>query len=138
MPGREDVRLLLEEAMREEGWTGGRMEERRRAEERRAQRFSKRKALQESVGKILDIGSTWWGDLDADAFSDASDNEDDSMSDDDKVFVSNVLFHVCLECIISRVLTPRPLPRTTLQCWCSRLTHYPIYFKPSLSTSSQG
>ena len=30
LPGREDVRLLLEEAMREQGWTGGRMEERRK------------------------------------------------------------------------------------------------------------
>ena len=30
VPGREDVALLLEEAMREAGWKGGRMEEQRR------------------------------------------------------------------------------------------------------------
>lgn len=75
--------------MREKGWTGGRMEERRRAEERRSGRLSKRKALQENVGRILDIGPSWWGDVDADSFSDTSDDEDDAMSDDDKVFVSN-------------------------------------------------
>ncbi|KAH9974958.1 hypothetical protein BGW80DRAFT_1457911 [Lactifluus volemus] len=35
MPGRQDVSILLGEAMRGEGWTGGRMEEQRRQEERR-------------------------------------------------------------------------------------------------------
>lgn len=90
VPGREDVRLLLEEAMREQGWTGGRMEEHRRAQERRMERLSKRKAVQENVGRILDIGPAWWGDIDADSYSDISDDEDEAMSEDDKVFVSLV------------------------------------------------
>ncbi|GJE85707.1 DIL domain-containing protein [Phanerochaete sordida] len=86
MPGREDMRVLLEEAMREQGWTGGRMEERRRADERKMELFSKFIALQESVGRILDVGPAWWGDADADSFSDTSDDEDEAMPDEEKIF----------------------------------------------------
>ena len=95
MPGREDMRVLLEEAMREQGWTGGRMEERRRADERKLELFLKSKALQESVGRILDVGPAWWGDADADSFSDTSDDEDEEMLDEEKIFVSISLLLTC-------------------------------------------
>lgn len=102
LPGREDVRLLLEEAMREEGWTGGRMEERRRAFEKKEQRLAKLKALQQSVGRILDITPSWWGELDADSYSDTSDDEDDAMSDDNDVYVSSPI------CCSTYCLTTEP------------------------------
>jgi hypothetical protein len=88
LPDRDDVRLLLEEAMREEGWTGTRMDERRRAAERKAQRLAKRQALQQNIGKVLDIGPSWWGELDLDSLSDSSDDEEDTASEDSEIFVS--------------------------------------------------
>lgn len=88
LPGREDVRLLLEEAMRGEGWTGGRMEERRRNLEKKALQVSNLRTLQESVGRILDIAPSWWGELDEDSLSDTSDDEDDASPEDSDVFVS--------------------------------------------------
>lgn len=86
LPGREDVRVLLEEAMRGEGWTGGRMEERRKTLEKKALQLSKRKTVQQNIGKVLDIGSFWWGEQDEDSLSDVSDDEDDTMSDSSDVF----------------------------------------------------
>ena len=62
MPGRQDVALLLGEAMRGEGWTGGRMEEQRRQLERRAERERRRERVRENVGKVLPIAPQWWGD----------------------------------------------------------------------------
>lgn len=88
LPGREDVRLLLEEAMRGEGWTGGRMEERRRNLEKKALQVSNLRTLRESVGRILDIAPSWWGELDEDSLSDTSDDEDDASPEDSDVFVS--------------------------------------------------
>ena len=80
VPGREDVALLLEEAMRERGWTGGRMENRRRILENRALRIRKRKEVQESIGKILGISARWWGDNDSEfMFNDTEDDEDEDL-----------------------------------------------------------
>lgn len=104
VPGREDVRLLLEEAMREQGWTGGRMEERRRVEERRVQRLVKRKALQENVGKVLDIGPGWWGEADSDSYSETSDDDDEAMSEEDKLFTPSPDYTTML------VFAPHSLP----------------------------
>ena len=70
IPGRETVALLLEEAMRTEGWTGGRMEERRKALEERTTRLKKRNAVRESINQTLGFDSTWWGESESDADSD--------------------------------------------------------------------
>lgn len=88
LPGREDVALLLEEAMREKGWTGGRMEDRRRVFEKRVNRVRKRKELQENIGKVLGISPRWWGDLDAELLYDVADDEDDEDMGELDVFVS--------------------------------------------------
>ncbi|KAI0348366.1 hypothetical protein BDW22DRAFT_1385642 [Trametopsis cervina] len=76
LPGREDVRLLLEEGMRERGWQGGRMEERRRAQDRQDHRIQSRRALQAQLTKILDVDPRWWGDH-------AFDDDLDDPSDDE-------------------------------------------------------
>ncbi|KAI0721376.1 DIL domain-containing protein [Cerioporus squamosus] len=64
VPGREDVALLLEEAMREAGWKGGRMEEQRRIFEKRMRRLGKRRNVQEDIERVLGISPRWWGDED--------------------------------------------------------------------------
>ena len=62
VPGREDVALILQEAMRGEGWKGGRMEEQRRLLERRSRRMGKRKNVQLDIEKVLGISPRWWGE----------------------------------------------------------------------------
>ncbi|KAH7910885.1 DIL domain-containing protein [Hygrophoropsis aurantiaca] len=78
MPGREDIALLLEAAMRGEGWTGGRMEERRRVLDERLKRKGKRKIIQENVSKILGVQPQWW------KTEDSANSSTDSGSDDDE------------------------------------------------------
>ncbi|KAF8807314.1 hypothetical protein BYT27DRAFT_7255935 [Phlegmacium glaucopus] len=74
LPGKEDVALLLEEAMRGQGWAGGRMEQKRRLFDQRMKKKGKRKTIREDIGKTLGIGSDWWG---KDSESDESDSDDD-------------------------------------------------------------
>lgn len=81
MPGRQDVALLLGEAMRGEGWTGGRMEEQRRQLERSAARQRRRERVREDVGKVLSIAPQWWGDDEWQAIASESD-EDESEGEE--------------------------------------------------------
>ncbi|GBE77775.1 hypothetical protein SCP_0106570 [Sparassis crispa] len=76
VPGREDVALLLEEAMREAGWKGGRMEQQRRSFEQRRRRLGKKKSVQNDIEKVLGISPRWWGHTEYDVFADLSDEED--------------------------------------------------------------
>ncbi|KAF8846301.1 hypothetical protein BDN67DRAFT_891056 [Paxillus ammoniavirescens] len=82
LPGREDIALLLEESMRGEGWTGGRMEQRRRALDEQLKRKDRQKDLHDSVAKILDVHAQWWGD-DSEILSTESDSEGDDEFDED-------------------------------------------------------
>jgi hypothetical protein len=88
LPGREDVRVLLEEAMREKGWTGGRMEERRRLQEMHEQKLERQKVLQDQLTRILDIDHRWWGDSDAEIGLDDVSEIEDEESKILSVFVS--------------------------------------------------
>jgi hypothetical protein len=87
LPGREDIALLLEESMRGEGWTGGRMERRRRALDEQLKRKDRQKDLHDSVAKILDVHTQWWGD-DSEISSTESDSEGDDEFDED-LYVSH-------------------------------------------------
>ncbi|KAI0080315.1 hypothetical protein K474DRAFT_1769549 [Panus rudis PR-1116 ss-1] len=84
LPGREDVALLLGESMRSQGWTGGRMEERRRSTEKRIQQLGKRRGVQEGIEKALGLDPRWWGELEMDATNlDLSEDEDEDVLIDD-------------------------------------------------------
>ena len=85
MPGREDVALLLEEAMRGEGWTGGRMEQKRRLQDRFSRRKGKQRAIRDEVSRVLGINPRWWASEDADSGSDSDDDEENTGDD---IFVS--------------------------------------------------
>jgi hypothetical protein len=83
LPGRDDVALLLEESMRGEGWTGGRMEQKRRSSEQRVKRKERRKEVRDEINKVLSVNPAWWG-LDSDSDSSDSGSEDE----DDRIYVS--------------------------------------------------
>ena len=82
LPGRHDVALLLEEAMRGEGWTGGRMEHKRRISEQRVKRKGKQKEVRDDISKAFGLNPTWWG---PDSDSDSSDYDDED--EDDGIYV---------------------------------------------------
>ena len=89
MPGRQDVALLLGEAMRGEGWTGGRMEEQRRQLERAAARKRKRELVREDVGKVLSIAPQWWGDDEWQVI--ASESDEDESEGEEAIVVGDTL-----------------------------------------------
>lgn len=82
VPGREDVALLLEEAMREAGWKGGRMEEQRRILEKRMRRLSNRRNVQEHIERILGINPRWWGEEDLFYSIETEDDSEDEWLED--------------------------------------------------------
>jgi Ankyrin repeats (many copies) len=81
VPGREDTALLLEEAMRGEGWTGGRMEATRRLVDERMKRRGNQRNIRNDVGRVLGVSPRWWGDVDSDGSSSSSEEEDDQSYD---------------------------------------------------------
>ncbi|KAF7306855.1 hypothetical protein MIND_00477700 [Mycena indigotica] len=80
LPGREDVALLLQEAMRGEGWTGGKLDDKRRLLDDKRKRLSKQRAIRDGVEKVLGLDARWWGDIDY-SWSD-SDSEDEDATED--------------------------------------------------------
>lgn len=86
IPGRDDVALLLEEAMRGEGWTGGRMEEKRHLLETRRKRKGKRRDVQNDIGRVLGVNPKWWG-TEADYSSSDSDSEDEIEEEPESLYV---------------------------------------------------
>lgn len=102
MPGRQDVALLLGEAMRGEGWTGGRMEEQRRRSERRMARKRRREGIREDVGKVLPVAPQWWGDDEWQSIT--------SESDEDESEGEEALLTPSLQYMSMLVFSPRTLP----------------------------
>ncbi|KAF9229194.1 hypothetical protein BS17DRAFT_742989 [Gyrodon lividus] len=82
LPGREDIALLLEESMRGEGWTGGRMERRRRVLDEQLKRKDRQRDLHDSVTRVLDVPAQWWGGDDPEISSTESDSEEDDEFDE--------------------------------------------------------
>jgi hypothetical protein len=85
LPGHDDVALLLEESMRGEGWTGGRMEHKRRLSEQRMKRKEWKKEVRAGINKVFNVNPAWW-DLDSDSGSSDSGSEDEE--EDDGIYVS--------------------------------------------------
>ncbi|KAG0708781.1 DIL domain-containing protein [Suillus ampliporus] len=84
LPGRDDIALLLEEAMRSQGWMGGRMEEKRRSLDEKLKRKGRQKSVRENVSKVLGLQNQWWGSHEEDESfsSDDSDGEDDELDEE--------------------------------------------------------
>ncbi len=82
VPVREDVALLLEEAMRSQGWEGSKMDQRRRLVDQQQKRRGKRRELREDVTTVLGIHPRWWGS-EPEFPSSGSDTSDDESDDPD-------------------------------------------------------
>ncbi|KAF6766138.1 DIL domain-containing protein [Ephemerocybe angulata] len=119
VPGREDVAMLLEEAMRGEGWTGGRMEQKRRLHERLSKRKGKQKAIRDDVTKLLGVNPRWWTSDENDSGSDSDD--DDAVGED--VFVISKTPPADYSSML--VFNPIALP----QIFDTLITNYPISLK---------
>lgn len=102
IPGRQDVALLLGEAMRGEGWTGGRMEEQRRRSERRIARQRGRERVRDDIGKALSIAPQWWGD---DEWQPVTSESDDDESEEEEALLTPSLQYTSM-----LVFSPRTLP----------------------------
>ena len=120
LPGKDDVALLLEEAMRGQGWTGGRLEQKRRLSDQRLKRKGKRKAIREDIGKVLGISTDWWGKGPDSEESDSDEDEDTDEDDtdlDERLYVSGIFpVHVFLS-----DHTFRHQFQTMHLCWSSPL-----------------
>ncbi|EGO28334.1 hypothetical protein SERLADRAFT_445839 [Serpula lacrymans var. lacrymans S7.9] len=82
LPGREDVSLLLEEAMRSQGWTGGRIVNVRKSLDERIKRCEKEKRVRDEVSNILQVDYRWWGaDELNDSYLQLDDDETDEMDE---------------------------------------------------------
>ena len=91
LPGRDDVALLLEEAMRGQGWTGGRMEQKRKVIDQRSKREKKQNEVRDTLGKVLGIDLAWW-DEESDQLLRDSDSDDEE--EDEYVYVCPSAFVV--------------------------------------------
>jgi hypothetical protein len=85
IPGREGVALLLEEAMRGEGWSNRKKDAEREVANERMKRKGNQKAICAEIEKALGVSPDWWGEDDADAQSSDSESEEET---DPSVFVS--------------------------------------------------
>ncbi|KAL0071916.1 hypothetical protein AAF712_000839 [Marasmius tenuissimus] len=120
IPGRADVALLLEEAMRGEGWTGGRMEAKRRQFEESMKRKAIRDSIREDVGKKLGIESSWWRTRDEEYETDEDEHYDEEEDQDDEgVYTPPADYTSML------VFSPSSLP----QIYESLITNYPPSFR---------
>jgi hypothetical protein len=87
LPGRDDVALLLEETMRSQGWTGGKIEENRRLLDERRRRKGKQRNVRADVSTVLGVSLKWWGFHSELAESSDSESEDEEPPDE-TLFVS--------------------------------------------------
>lgn len=62
IPGREDVALFLEEAMKGEGWQGSKMNVKRRCLDKKLKANERRESERQAIAQILDLDSNdpWW------------------------------------------------------------------------------
>ncbi|KAJ7169799.1 DIL domain-containing protein [Mycena filopes] len=120
IPGRDDVALLLEEAMRGEGWTGGKMELRRRLLDERRRRREKQRAIRDTIGRTLGVDSRWWGNDNSD-FDFSSDTESGDEEADDDVYTPPPDYSSML------VFSPPSLP----QIFESLITNFQPSFRDS-------
>lgn len=77
IPGREDVALFLEEAMRGEGWQDNKLSLKRQNFNERVKEFERRQAERVAIQRILDLDGQWWGQDDGTTAEETSEDEKD-------------------------------------------------------------
>ena len=87
IPGREDVALFLEEAMKGEGWQGSKMTVQRREFDEKVRRDGKLQNERQAITKILDLNDEWWQSRYPIDSSDVE-GEDDTEGEEQSIYVS--------------------------------------------------
>lgn len=81
IPNRTDVALILQESMREHGWQGSPLEQRRALRQRlrdsRKVKNAKSAAEWSRIGQTLGIEESWWGESSSAGSSDVEDDDYD-------------------------------------------------------------
>ncbi|OJA16275.1 hypothetical protein AZE42_00123 [Rhizopogon vesiculosus] len=117
LPGRDAIALLLEEAMRSQGWMGGRMEEKRRALDEKLKRKSRQKSVRENVSKVLGLQNQWWPSYEEDDSSLSDDSDGDDDGHDEALYVSRISsLKIGLQLPYLVTETP-PLDFTSMLAW---------------------
>ncbi|TDL28514.1 hypothetical protein BD410DRAFT_893510 [Rickenella mellea] len=103
IPGREDVALFLEEAMRGEGWQGTRVAARRRSLDQRRQQNDKQRHVRQRISQMLDLDDEWWKG--GETASSSSTSEDELEDENDELYTPPNDYSSML------VFSPASLPR---------------------------
>lgn len=145
VPNRQDVALLLAEAMREQGWQGTPLEIRRQARNRRrlAKTAEKVKRVGEwdRMGRVLGMGESWWAgvyQLDEDEEDEDApmngERDEDLAADEiapEEIYVSLLYSDPATKSLIFYI--PRPHHEITPTCLCFPSPLSLLFFNPSLS-----
>lgn len=100
IPGREDVASFLEEAMRGEGWEGGRVIRHRLSNDRKLKASGHQKAVREGIGKTFRLNLDWWNQNPSDL---------SSLEDSDEEWNVVDLLFVCISLSFISVATDKTL-----------------------------
>lgn len=110
IPGRRDVALILQESMREQGWQGGPLEQRRslRQRLRDSRRAKNAKSASEwsKIGQILGLEESWWGESSSAGLNDVE--EEDTSDESSFEAPDEIAPDFVLVCAALVVRTPAP------------------------------
>ncbi|KAI5123625.1 hypothetical protein M0805_003439 [Coniferiporia weirii] len=122
IPGREDVALFLEEAMRGEGWKSSKLSVQRRCFSQRLKQDGRRQMEREAITKILGLSSQWWRNSEQfEPISEAPEDIGDEAAEDTEIYTPPPDYSSML------VFSPASLPGI----FDALITN----FRPSISTS---
>jgi hypothetical protein len=124
VPGREDVALFLEEAMRGEGWQGDRMHLKRVEREEESKQKGQRLIEREHMIRVLDLSSDWWhSDGSSSSSTELSEDDQNAAEPEPSLFVSSTLFFFRL--LVTVLCRHQTL--TMHLCSYSHRQRYPAY-----------
>lgn len=106
IPGREDVALFLEEAMKGEGWEGSKLSVKRRQRAAQAKQGEKRRSELHAIDKILELEEGhWWSGIDLFERGDGKTMDEGYEKELDSLYVCAFSSELCLK-LISLQQTP--------------------------------
>lgn len=105
IPGREDVALFLEEAMKGEGWEGSTLSVKRRHREAQAKQSERRRSELHAIDRILELQDQerWWSGIDLFERGDSRSMDEGFEKELDSLYVSDFMRY--LYCSVDFLMT---------------------------------